>query len=187
MTRATCTTNPYRKQPRGAVVANREPFFTYDQCLHTAASHPDYSDRRIAVLRYPEILDTWMESGMCRKTIATILGFSHWNQLRYWLWNRDLLDSFMEAYRDTADLFFDAASIMELHATGIQHPSFTVVAHQYHQFTPKELRRMAGRNNPDKYTRSGKLRTTPATPAAHTPPAFSAVKFTGSWTPGMAV
>lgn len=173
----------YHRAPKGNRADPR--IMPFARCWQMACNDPSDAMRRVAVLHYPTILDTWMESGMCRKTIAALLGFRHWNQFRFWLWDHDMLDSFMDAYRDAADLFFDAASIMELHATGIQHPSFAIAARQYHQHTPRDLRRMAGRNNPDKYTPAGKLRATPAPPAAHTRPAFSTVKFTGSWSPGM--
>lgn len=168
----------YRRAPKGNHADPR--IMPFARCWQMACSDPSAAMRRVAVLHYPTILDTWMEDGMDRRTIAAVLGFSHWNKLRFWLWDNAMLDGFMEAYRDTADLFHETASTLELHAAGVVHPSVAYLAHRYRHFSPRDLRRMAGRNNPDKYTTAGKLRATPAPPTGKQP-ALSTVKFTGSW------
>lgn len=178
---------PYQCRPRGNAADPR--IMGFDRATALFTDSPDYAMRRVAVMHHPDVLYALIESGASRNDIATALGFSNWPQLRFWLYDRNMLDAFTATYRDAADLFYGASIGMELLDTGYTHPSLSFTADYYGRYTPTELCRMAGRNNPGKYTPAGKLKATPA-PPADTPrtsrPAFSTAKFTGAWNPSLA-
>lgn len=168
---------PYQCKPRGVVVDPR--IMPFDRATRIANSDPDAAMRRVAVLHHPDIIHVWAEQGIDRATIARLLGFSNWHQFRFWLYDRNLLDAFTATYRNAADQFSEAADLMELFHAGIRTRPIIDAMHYYGDFTPDTLRRMAGRNNPDKYTTAGKLKAPPATP--HPSPAT--VEPTGGWLP----
>lgn len=167
----------YKRTPKGYKLVHDKSLV---DAWHTACNDPDAAMRRVAVLHYPTILDTWAELGYSRDRISRLLGFKNYGKLRFWLWDKNLLSDFLGAYRDAADVFIDAADVLEYQAIVMpDHPAVLFAQHQYHQYTPKELRRMAGRNNPDKYNSAGKLKATPVSTTATT---VSTTRFTG-WTP----
>lgn len=175
---------PYQCRPRGNTADPRIMGFGRATALMGV---PDYAMRRVAAMHRPDVLDVLSESGASRDDIAAALGFNGWPRFRFWLYDRCLLDGFTAAYREAADLFIDAANLMEwvslageAAAQGIHVPlhfSCRSVVACYTRYTPKQLRRMAGRNNPDKYTPAGKLKA-PRQP-------FFTAKFTGPWSPSL--
>lgn len=134
----------------------------FDRATRIANSDPDAAMRRVAVLHHPDIIHAWAEQGIDRATIAKLLGFQTWPQFRFWLYDRNLLDAFTATYRNAADQFSEAADLMELYLFGVHTLPLAYSVACYHDFTPDALRRMAGRNNPDRYTRAGKLKAPPA-------------------------
>lgn len=170
---------PYRTTPRGNRADPRN--MSFDRAWNLACHSPDAALRRVAVLHQPDILHVWIEQGHCRRTIAAMLGFKHWNKLRFWLWDRNLLTDFMDTYRAAADLFSDAALTVELASMPDCPPAVRLSAFCAPPYPSAALLRMAGRNNPDKYTPAGKLK---ATPASDSTPITT--QFTGSWSPDIA-
>ncbi|WMP17777.1 hypothetical protein [Thiothrix lacustris] len=154
---------PYQRKPRYPAPYNPDDLMmTFARAVHTANCSQDAALRRVAVMYHPTILATWVEQGFSRVTIATkLLGLPSWAKLRLWLYDHHLLDDFNATYCAAADLFYESAAASEMYACGIHTESILFTVDAYRHFTPVELLRMAGRNNPAKYTAKGNLRPLP--------------------------